>query len=143
MTTVTYTIAALAGALALIAVIWLVARTRRSMPGPPPPPQPRQAPPREAPVDQAVANILATATAQAGDTRTNEEMVDEALRIVTSLGGVSVPALQRKLKIDFARATELVALLEERGYIAAPGAGHKRKVLPAAFERVEALEGSE
>jgi hypothetical protein len=143
MTTGTYTLVALLAALAAVAIVYFVARSRRPAPAASPPSRPKVEPPREPIVDQAVANILATATTQAGDRRTNEEMVDDALRIVTSLGGVSVPALQRKLKIDFQRATELVALLEERSYISAPTPGHKRKVLPAAFERVEALEASE
>jgi DNA segregation ATPase FtsK/SpoIIIE-like protein len=89
------------------------------------------------PVDEAVANVLAHASAQEGDERTVADLIDGALRVVTDLGGVSVPALQRKLEIDFDRANELVATLEAEGYVSAPGANGKRKVLPQAYEYVE------
>jgi DNA segregation ATPase FtsK/SpoIIIE-like protein len=99
-------------------------------------------PERPKPVDQGIASVIAKASAQAGDTRTTADLVDGALRIVTNLGGVSVPALQRKLEIDFAKATELVEKLEAEGYISAPGAHGKRKVLPSAFEYVERQDAS-
>jgi hypothetical protein len=114
----------------------VAARRARSAEPEPGPPALR---PSEPPVDQAVANVLARAGARAGDTRTVADLVDGALRVVTDLGGVSVPALQRRLEIDFERATELVVRLEADGFVSAPGANGKRKVLPAAFEHVERL----
>jgi DNA segregation ATPase FtsK/SpoIIIE-like protein len=91
--------------------------------------------PAARPVDAAVANVFAKAAAQPGDARTLDDLVDGAVRIVTDLGGVSVPALQRRLEIDFATATDLVARLEADGYVGPAGAGGKRKVLQKAYDR--------
>jgi DNA segregation ATPase FtsK/SpoIIIE-like protein len=139
-------IIAIAGGVALTAGLaaWLILQPRPrpiASPGPEPAPAPRDV--RDRPVDAAVAHILEEAANRPEDTRTAEDMLDEALKVVTAIGGVSVPALQRKLGIDFARATELVELLEDRGFVSEVGASHKRKVLPAAFERVEALAGEQ
>ncbi len=130
-----------------LVALWLVARMIKARragstgPGPEPERAAEAEPARERYVDQGVANVLAHASARENDTRTIDDMLDEALRIVTSLGGVSVPALQRKLGIDFDRATEVVERLETDGYVSASGAGGKRKVLPPAYERVERLDG--
>lgn len=127
-----------------LVAVWLVARMLRARRVEPPAPEaeraPEPPPARERFVDQGVANVLAHAAARENDTRTIDDMLDEALRIVTSLGGVSVPALQRKLEIDFDRASEVVARLEADGYVSAAAAGGKRKVLPPAYERVERLD---
>jgi DNA segregation ATPase FtsK/SpoIIIE-like protein len=135
---------AIAGGVAVVAGLaaWLLLRPRPRLiagPGPELAPAPRDV--RDRPVDAAVAHILEAAENRPGDTRTVEDMLDEALKVVTAIGGVSVPALQRKLAIDFARATDLVELMEARGFVSDLGPSHKRKVLPAAFERVEALAG--
>ena len=132
----------IAGGVAVVAGLaaWLALRPRPrpvAPRGPEPAPAPRDA--RDRPVDAAVAHILEAAANRPDDTRTAEDMLDEALKVVTAIGGVSVPALQRKLGIDFARATDLVELMEARGFVSDVGPSHKRKVLPAAFERVEAL----
>jgi len=103
-------------------------------------PEPEPEPTR--PVDAAVANILAHTSAQDGDDRTTADLLDGAIHIVTDLGGVSVPALQRKLEIDFAKATELVEKLEAEGYVSEPGPSGKRKVLPSAFAYVEKGKGN-
>jgi hypothetical protein len=133
----------IAAVLASLVVVWGIARWRLGTLTAAAPAARLPEPDTASPIDQGVVNILASAAAQTGDPRTNDDLVDDALRIVTALGNVSVPALQRKLKIDFARATEVVALLEERGYVSEPNANRKRKVLPLAFERVASLDASE
>lgn len=94
------------------------------------------------PVDEAVANVLTKASQHAGDTRSVDDLVDDALRVVTSIGGVSIPALQRKLEIGYERASDVVAELEARGYVSDPGPSNRRKVLPSAYERVAQLDGT-
>jgi DNA segregation ATPase FtsK/SpoIIIE-like protein len=139
-------IIAIAGGVAVVAGLaaWLILQPR-PRPIASPGPEPAAAPPdvRDRPVDAAVAHILEAAASRPGDARTAEDMLDEALKVVTAIGGVSVPALQRKLGIDFGRATDLVELMEARGFVSDVGPSHKRKVLPAAFEHVEALAGEQ
>jgi DNA segregation ATPase FtsK/SpoIIIE-like protein len=135
-------LAIVAIALAAAAIVaWLLARAFRRAPIEEARPE---APKRESPirdareiVDPAVANILASAAAQPGDERSLEDLFPDAILIVTSLGGVSVPALQRKLKIDFDKAHQLVERMEAEGLVGPAVPGAKRKILPAAYELAE------
>ena len=134
-------------ALVGVVILWIVAKSLRRRPAEaaveelPPFELPDASTPSSSarPIDPAVASILSKAASQPGDERTTADLVEGAIRIVTELGGVSLPALQRKLEIDFHTASELVYKLEEEGYVSEAGAGGKRKVLPAAYDYAERL----
>jgi len=132
-------------ALALAVAAYLVVRTirtfRRADDGVLPPEDPA-APPAsndgagEAPhariVDAGIANLLEQAASVDGDERSDDALFRSAVGVVVELGGVSIPAIQRRLHLDFDRVARLVDRMEEEGLVSAAGPGGKRKVLPAA-----------
>lgn len=126
------------GFLVIATAIWLIRRmlsspTDLERPEALPSSEPRHAGPAR-PVDEAVAHVLEQAAAVPGDTRSFDALYREAVEIAIEIGGVSVPAMQRRMHIDFAAAHELVEAMEANGLVTAPGEGGKRKVLPAARE---------
>lgn len=99
--------------------------------------------PENRPVDEAVANLLAPAPPRDEDERSAGELYNSALRMVTEMGGVSIPAIQRKLNIDFERAGEMVSQMEKDGFLVPGGAaGAKQKVTPEAYAYIERLDES-
>lgn len=98
-------------------------------------------PPSDRPVDEAVAKMMAPAKSRDEDERAAGELYHSALRLVTEMGGVSIPALQRKLDIDFERAGEMVAQMEKDGFLVPGGAaGAKQKVTAEAYAYIERLD---
>lgn len=59
-----------------------------------------------------------------GDEEGNDEMYQEAVRVVTEAQKASASLLQRRLKVGYARAARLLDLMEEKGLIG-PGEGAK------------------
>jgi hypothetical protein len=97
--------------------------------------------PDDRPVDEAFANLMTPAPPREDETRSAGELYNAALRLVTEMGGVSIPAIQRKLDIDFERAGELVAQMEKDGFLVPGGAaGAKQKVTPEAYAYIERLD---
>lgn len=76
------------------------------------------------------------------DPRTSETLFNDAVRTVTSVGGVAVLVLQKRLHVDFDQAKILIDRLEDAGFVSGQVAGKQRKVLPAAFEFVEKLDAT-
>jgi S-DNA-T family DNA segregation ATPase FtsK/SpoIIIE len=68
-----------------------------------------------------------------------DDLFDEASRIVVSTGQASISYLQRRLRIGFSRAARLIDMMEMEG-IVSPAAGGKREVLvdQGYFEEVDA-----
>ena len=98
-------------------------------------------PPVERPVDEAVAKLMSPAAPREADARSAGELYNAALRMVTEMGGVSIPAIQRKLDIDFDRAGEMVAQMENDGFLVPGGAASaKQKVTPEAYAYIERLD---
>lgn len=95
-------------------------------------------PPRRV-VDAAIANLLEQAAPIDGDERSGDELYVSVVRITVELGGVSIPAIQRRLHLDFDRASGFVERMAEEGLLTEPGPGGKRKVTPAAESFVERL----
>ncbi len=59
----------------------------------------------------------------------DEELFDQAVRIVLEAGKASTSLLQRRLKIGYARAARLLDLMEERGIVGPQEGSKPRKVL--------------
>ena len=93
-------------------------------------------------VDAAIANLLEQAAPIDGDERSADELFASVVRITVELGGVSIPALQRRLHLDFDRATGFVERMAEEGMLTEPGPGGKRKVTTEAQAFVDGLERS-
>lgn len=90
-------------------------------------------------VDAAIANLLEQAAPIDGDERSADDLYASVVRITVELGGVSIPALQRRLHLDFERATGFVERMAEEGMLSEPGPGGKRRVMPEAQAFVDAL----
>ena len=90
-------------------------------------------------VDAAIANLLEQAAPIDGDERSADELFASVVRITVELGGVSIPALQRRLHLDFERATGFVERMADEGMLSEPGPGGKRRVLPEAQAFIDGL----
>jgi len=65
----------------------------------------------------------------AGDDGTDDEMYEEAKRIVLEAGKASTSYLQRRLKLGYARAARIIDMLEERGIVGPADGAKPREVL--------------
>lgn len=65
----------------------------------------------------------------APDTRTDDELYGEAKQIILAAGKASTSYLQRKLKLGYARAAQIMDKLEEEGIIGPADGASPRKVL--------------
>lgn len=63
------------------------------------------------------------------DEAEDEELLNEAIKIVISTGKASTSLLQRRLKIGYARAARLLDLMEEKGIVGPQEGSKPRKVL--------------
>ena len=60
----------------------------------------------------------------------SEPLFNQALAITMEIGAGSTALLQRRLKIGYSRAAELIDMMQEKGYISPPaGDGSPRKIL--------------
>ncbi len=59
----------------------------------------------------------------------NEEMYREAVRVVVDAGEVSIPHLQRQMRIGYGCAAGLVDMMEEDGIVSTRSGGKPREVL--------------
>ena len=78
---------------------------------------------------QAIGNLAVNGNGQNGmfgetDSGDSDELYDEALAVVREAKKASASLLQRRLKVGYARAARLLALMEETGAIG-PGEGAK------------------
>jgi S-DNA-T family DNA segregation ATPase FtsK/SpoIIIE len=64
-------------------------------------------------------------TRNGDDEPIDDDMYDEAVKVVKSLNKASVSLLQRRLRIGYTRAARLIDLMEERGVIGPAEAGSK------------------
>ena len=68
----------------------------------------------------------------------DDKLTLQALEIILSSHQASTSYLQRRLKIGYNRAADLIDLFEERGIIGPPsGSGNKRQIL--VFDEIEGV----
>ncbi len=85
-----------------------------------------------APLDEAVLEQAATTSADADD-----DLYDEAMRLVVLHQQASTSMLQRRLKVGYSRAARLLDLLEERGVVGPPEGAKGRDVLVTEHDLAE------
>jgi S-DNA-T family DNA segregation ATPase FtsK/SpoIIIE len=86
------------------------------------------------------AMFSATLDKEAGE---DDDMYDEARRIVTEAGKASTSYIQRKLRVGYSRAARLMDLLEERGIIGPADGSKPRSVIGAEPSEATGGEGDE
>ncbi|MEE8201506.1 MAG: DNA translocase FtsK, partial [Candidatus Acidoferrales bacterium] len=59
----------------------------------------------------------------------DDELYEEAVRIVCELGKASTSTLQRRLRIGYGRAARLLDIMEQEGVIGPPDGSRPREVL--------------
>jgi S-DNA-T family DNA segregation ATPase FtsK/SpoIIIE len=77
---------------------------------------------------------------ESGEIGERDELYEEALEIVISMGRASTSVLQRRLSIGYGRAAKILDMMEREGFIGPAEGSKPRKVLSAAFEFRERLE---
>lgn len=70
-----------------------------------------------------------------------DELVDDAMELVVSLGHASVSMLQRKLRVGYSRAARLMDILEEKGVVGEYEGSKPREVLITPEELHQIREG--
>jgi hypothetical protein len=68
-----------------------------------------------------------------------DDMNENAIRVVVESGKASTSLLQRRLRVGYARAARLIETLEERGIIGPSDGARPREVLVATIEEASAL----
>lgn len=96
-------------------------------------------PPVRRVVDSGIANLLEQAAPIDGDERSDEELFAAVVRVTVEVGGVSIPALQRRLHLDFARASAFVERMVEEEMLLDGAPGGKLKLTEKAQEYLDRL----
>jgi S-DNA-T family DNA segregation ATPase FtsK/SpoIIIE len=83
-----------------------------------------------------------------GDEGANDDMWDDAVRVVIESGKASTSLLQRRLRIGYGRASRIIDQMEERGIIGPADGSRPREVLVSSMNEVysnqdDALEDKE
>ncbi len=72
-----------------------------------------------------------------------DDMLDDAVNVITELNSASTTVLQRKLRVGYARAARIMDELEQLGYVSAAEGNKPRKVLVSRSQYLEMKAGSE
>ncbi len=72
-----------------------------------------------------------------------DDMLDDAINVITELNSASTTVLQRKLRVGYARAARIMDELEQLGYVSAAEGNKPRKVLVTRSQYLEMKAGAE
>ncbi len=72
-----------------------------------------------------------------------DDMLDDAVNVITELNSASTTVLQRKLRVGYARAARIMDELEQLGYVSAAEGNKPRKVLVSRSQYLEMKAGSD
>ncbi len=72
-----------------------------------------------------------------------DDMLDDAVNVITELNSASTTVLQRKLRVGYARAARIMDELEQLGYVSAAEGNKPRKVLVSRSQYLEMKAGAE
>jgi len=76
------------------------------------------------------------------DEGADDELYEEAMRLVVLHQQASTSMLQRRLKVGYSRAARLLDLLEERGVVGPPDGAKGREVMLTEHELEERRSGA-
>ncbi|HEU5452260.1 MAG TPA: DNA translocase FtsK 4TM domain-containing protein [Terriglobales bacterium] len=83
----------------------------------------------EAPKDEKEKNADGSPAGSDGDGDENDELFEDAVRLVLEFGKASTSLLQRRLRIGYGRAAHLIDLMEKDGIVGAADGPKPREVL--------------
>ena len=83
----------------------------------------------EAPKDENGKAEAGSPGAEMGEDDENDELFEDAVRLVLEFGKASTSLLQRRLRIGYGRAAHLIDLMEKDGIVGAPDGPKPREVL--------------
>jgi len=89
----------------------------------------------------AVADDSVLETVKISDGGADDELYEEAMRLVVLHQQASTSMLQRRLKVGYSRAARLLDLLEERGVVGPPDGAKGREVMVTEHELDERRSG--
>ena len=89
----------------------------------------------------AVADDSVLETVTISDAGADDELYEEAMRLVVLHQQASTSMLQRRLKVGYSRAARLLDLLEERGVVGPPDGARGREVMVTEHELDERRAG--
>ncbi|MBQ7118528.1 MAG: DNA translocase FtsK [Clostridia bacterium] len=72
-----------------------------------------------------------------------DDMLDDAVNVITELNSASTTVLQRKLRVGYARAARIMDELEQLGYVSAAEGNKPRKVLVTRSQYLEMKAGAD
>jgi S-DNA-T family DNA segregation ATPase FtsK/SpoIIIE len=82
----------------------------------------------EAPKDEN-GNVEGSAEGEGGGKEADDELYQDAVRVVCEMGRASTSTLQRRLRIGYGRAAHLIDLMEKDGIVGPPDGTRPREVL--------------
>lgn len=95
----------------------------------------------------AVADKKKGAAASGGAVEDNDgeydDMLEDAVNVITELNSASTTVLQRKLRVGYARAARIMDELEQLGYVSAAEGNKPRKVLVSRSQYLEMKAGAD
>ncbi len=72
-----------------------------------------------------------------------DDMLDDAVNVITELNSASTTVLQRKLRVGYARAARIMDELEQLGYVSAAEGNKPRRVLVSRSQYLEMKAGAD
>ena len=72
-----------------------------------------------------------------------DDMLEDAVNVITELNSASTTVLQRKLRVGYARAARIMDELEQLGYVSAAEGNKPRKVLVSRSQYLEMKAGAD
>jgi DNA segregation ATPase FtsK/SpoIIIE-like protein len=104
--------------------------------------EPRQAPINHEAPDAAQAKFDFFEQITRGEQMPEDEaLLSKVLAIITELGYASTIVLQHRLELNFRQASAILADLERDGLVGPAHGFRPHKVLPAAYEVLERIDG--
>jgi len=82
----------------------------------------------EAPKDENGKTEAASGT-ESGQEEADDELYQDAVRVVCEMGRASTSTLQRRLRIGYGRAAHLIDIMEKDGIVGPPDGTRPREVL--------------
>lgn len=69
-----------------------------------------------------------------GNGKQEDELLPDAVRLIIESGAASTSMLQRRLRVGYARASRLMDIMEQKGYVSVPDGAKPRNVLITAAQ---------